>query len=94
MKSRKSKVFAYMLVLTLIFSLAVPGFAANDDSPGGKNNKKPKKIEADIIYFNGDIVTVDENMSYAEAVAVVGDEIVAVGKMGDVMPLSARILKR
>ncbi|SMB88843.1 hypothetical protein SAMN00017405_0541 [Desulfonispora thiosulfatigenes DSM 11270] len=93
MKSTKSRVFTYMLILTLIFSLSIPGLAAGAEPSKGEK-KKSQKIEADIIYYNGDIVTVDKNMSSAEAVAVVGNEIVAVGKMGDIMPLSGKNTKK
>ena len=46
------------------------------------------------IYFNGDIVTVDEDMSYADAVAVRGDRIIAVGTTGEVKRLSRRGTKK
>ena len=39
------------------------------------------------IYFNGTVITVDKEMSYAEAVAVNGNKIVAVGSMGEVLRL-------
>ena len=39
----------------------------------------PKKEPADLVLMNGKIVTVDEAMPRAEALAVGGDQIVAVG---------------
>ena len=65
MKSRKSKVFSYFLVLTLIFSLSIPGVAANAQP---NSDDTSQKLQATAIYYNGDIVTVDENMSYAEEI--------------------------
>lgn len=46
---------------------------------------------AAAIYYNGIIVTVDENMSYTEAVAVdANGKIIAVGDRGEVMKLSGK----
>lgn len=41
-------------------------------------------VEVDAIYLNGEIVTMDETAPSAEAVAVRGDEIVAVGSNAEV----------
>ena len=46
------------------------------------------------IYFNGDIVTVDKNMSYVDAVAVKDDQIIAVGSMGEIQRLSGADTKK
>ena len=74
---KKLSVIATRLFLTapLIFGLICIAFAVN---------AAPKP--AATIYYNGTVVTVDENMTYADAVAVDEDGIiVAVGKMGDVL---------
>src|SRR5262249_48931622 len=42
---------------------------------------------ADVIYHGGDIVTIDDRNPTAEAVAVTGGKIVAVGKKDDVFKL-------
>src|SRR6185295_17234145 len=43
---------------------------------------------ADLVLFNGKIITVDERFSIAQAVAVSGDRIVAVGNDADVTRLA------
>jgi predicted amidohydrolase YtcJ len=43
---------------------------------------------ADVILFNGDILTMDENLSMAEAIAVRDESILAVGAQGEVMALA------
>ncbi|MEN6484192.1 MAG: amidohydrolase, partial [Syntrophobacteraceae bacterium] len=48
------------------------------------------KIVPTAIYYNGTVVTVDEGMNYAEAVAVAGDKILAVGGTGEILRLSGR----
>jgi len=45
---------------------------------------------ADTILVNGRIVTVDDGFTIAEAVAVRGQRIVAVGKNADVLELQSR----
>ena len=42
----------------------------------------------DLILHNGKVLTVDSNFSIAEAVAVRGNQIAAVGRNGDVLPLA------
>ena len=46
----------------------------------------PKYIPADLVLRGGKIATVDSTFSMAEAVAVRGDSIVAVGKNSDIAP--------
>ena len=41
-------------------------------------------IEATIIFYGGDIITMDENNPKAEAVALAGDTILAVGSIESV----------
>ena len=45
-------------------------------------------LEVDTVYLNGEIVTMDEAAPSAEAVAVRGDEIVAVGSSAEVEALA------
>lgn len=58
--------------LTLLLIALVPSLAIGDD-------------KADAIYFGGSIVTVDEKLPMAEALAVRAGKIVAVGKKEDVL---------
>ncbi|MBI4447304.1 MAG: amidohydrolase family protein [Acidobacteria bacterium] len=44
--------------------------------------------KADMILYNGKVVTVDANFSLAEAIAIRGEKIIAVGKTDDVLRLS------
>jgi hypothetical protein len=76
---KKPSVFAIRLILiiALLLGTSLYSSAASD---------KPNPPTA--IYFNGTIVTVDENMSYAEAVAVDGNKIIAVGSIGEILRLS------
>ena len=52
------------------------GFASASDKP-----------YADIIFWNGKIITVDQNFSLAEAIAIRNGEILAVGKNKDIFYL-------
>ena len=44
--------------------------------------------EADLFFFGGNIITMDENNPSAEALAVKGDIIQAVGKFDEVLALT------
>lgn len=46
---------------------------------------------ADAIYFGGNIITIEESMPTAEAVAVKDGKILAVGKKSDIMKLQTRL---
>ncbi|MBI1306271.1 MAG: amidohydrolase family protein [Bacteroidetes bacterium] len=46
--------------------------------------KEEKKTEADIILFNGQIFTVDSNFTIAEAIAIRGDSILAIGSNAEI----------
>jgi predicted amidohydrolase YtcJ len=50
--------------------------------------------QADIVLVNGKIVTVDERFTIAQAVAVRGDHIVAVGSNADIGKLAAAGTRR
>jgi len=45
---------------------------------------EPPDVKADLVLINGNIVTIDENNPRAEALAVKGDTIVAVGSYKDI----------
>jgi predicted amidohydrolase YtcJ len=50
--------------------------------------------EADVVLHNGKIVTVDEDFSLAEAIAVAGEQILAVGTNDDVLKLAGPETKK
>ncbi|MEW6030628.1 MAG: amidohydrolase family protein [Chloroflexota bacterium] len=53
---------------------------------GGETPTPETVIEAaDVIYYNGTILTMEEDRPTAEAIAIKGDKILAVGKEADVM---------
>jgi predicted amidohydrolase YtcJ len=70
-------VFSVMTVLVLFLAWIGFTYAAAD----------PDSLKADKILFNGKIATVDSNFSIAQAVAIKGDKIVAVGKNADLEQL-------
>ena len=51
-------------------------------------NSKQMTSEADFFFFGGNIITMDENNPSAEALAVKGDKIQAVGKFDEVLALT------
>ena len=48
----------------------------------------------DIVLYNGKIITVDENFSIAEAVAIQGDRFIAVGTNGEIEKLAGSNTKK
>jgi len=49
---------------------------------------------ADLIFTNGKIITVDDRFTIAQAVAVKGERIIAVGKNQDIAKLSGAATRR
>ena len=78
MKKRSFSVFSLILSLAMAMTLGLIPVSTQ----AGKKLNAPT-----AIYFNGDIVTVDKEMSYVDAVAVQGDKIIAVGSMGEIQRL-------
>jgi len=70
----KSKIISLLLIVTFV-NLFV------------SCQKKEKKISADLVLTNGKIVTIEDNYPQAEAVAIKGDTIMAVGKKADINQL-------
>ncbi len=71
------RAFACGLVV-LVVSIGVPLLAGSDPAP--------EQAPADLVLRNGRVVTVDLAQPEAQAVAIVGDRIVAVGSDADVAP--------
>ena len=53
----------------------------------GSDQSMPAAVlVADLVLLNGNVVTVDENAPFAEAVAITGDRITAVGRWAEIFP--------
>jgi hypothetical protein len=68
---------------------ALAGRSADADRPGAAS-----PASADLILTNGKIITVDERFTIAQAVAISGDTIVAVGTNQDVARLAGPATRR
>lgn len=55
---------------------------------------KKEKTQADIILFNGNVITVDSTDRLAEALAIKGNKIIAVGKNGEIEALASSSTQR
>ncbi len=71
-----------LLALTLSFLFTPPLFSAHS------------YLEADMVLYNGKIVTVDKNFSMANAVAIKDGKFIAVGKKGEVFKFVGKETKR
>jgi len=76
------RVIKIMLILMLLISVFILFSCAGEVEKGGP------QLGADTILYNGKIVTVDENFSIAQAVAILGDKIIKVGENDDVRALA------
>ncbi|MEM3703960.1 MAG: amidohydrolase, partial [Candidatus Bathyarchaeia archaeon] len=83
---------AMLLIGLIIFSFAVAKPPVSDDAEG-KMIFIEKYCLPDLVLLNGKVVTVDEDFTIAEAVAVKNDKIVAVGKNKDIRKLIGRNTK-
>lgn len=54
-------------------------FCTRVDAAGGKSGEDPPQTAQVLVFVNGKIVTVNKDFSIAEAMAVCGDRIIAVG---------------
>jgi predicted amidohydrolase YtcJ len=82
MKLTRAKGFAGVLVI-LLTALALAGVAAGRQA-GGRAGAAAAPAPADLVLHGGKIVTVDDGNTEAQAIAVRGDTIVAVGSDADV----------
>ena len=82
MKRERIRNLWLLCVLSLLFVLFV-GRAARPEAT-------PPVGEADVLLIHGKILTVDANDSIAEAVAIRGEKIVAVGSEGEVRKHAAK----
>jgi len=73
----------HLTLFTLVLSIISPFTLAKSTLP----------TSADLILFNGKIYTVNEQQPWAEAVAVKGGEIIAVGDLNEVKLLSGKATK-
>lgn len=64
------------------FALAASCLAAC----GSDQSMPAAVLVADMVLTNGNVVTVDENRPFAEAVAITGDRITAVGRWAEILP--------
>lgn len=78
----KFRSFGLYIVLFLLVSCGVEAVKETDQSDSLDT--------ADIIFFNGEVYTVDINRSWAQAVAVRGSKIIYVGNDSDVMKFKGK----
>ncbi|MCE5243130.1 MAG: hypothetical protein LLF99_08025, partial [Desulfobacteraceae bacterium] len=81
---RKTHPIAVLLILAV--ALAIGAAAPAHAQVKGR-------IVPTAIYHNGTVVTVDKDMNFAEAVAVAGDKILAVGKNREILQMRVRSTK-
>ena len=78
----KLRSFGLYIVLFLLLGCGVEAVKEGDQSDSSDT--------ADIIFFNGEVYTVDINRSWAQAVAVRGSKIIYVGNDSDVMKFKGK----
>ncbi|WP_286229895.1 amidohydrolase [Neobacillus mesonae] len=76
-----------MFILSIVFMLALVGFSS------GTLPKHLDPLAPDTIYFNGKVITMDEDAANAEAVAVKDGKIIAVGSNNEISKLKGSSTK-
>lgn len=81
----------YSLLITGMVALVVGCSSGEAPTPSESVSELPAEISAgpDYVFINGKVLTVDENFSIAEAVAVAGNKIQAVGSSQEMQALAA-----
>jgi predicted amidohydrolase YtcJ len=69
------------VLFTLLFITVVAGLASVPTLAG---RQQPASVPADMVLINGKVVTVETAQPEAQAVAIAGDKIAAVGSTGDI----------
>jgi len=87
MKTRNSWV-PLGLILFLLSAFAVPSSSQGRSANDPEDSSRP--LAADLVLINGKIITVDPNDSVAEAVAIKGDRIAAVGTTAAIRRLAGK----
>lgn len=59
-------------------------------TPGAEPTNGAPENPADLIFHNGTVLTMDEDLSLADALAIRGQEIIRVGNAGDVLGLRGK----
>ena len=81
-KKNQNKIFTFMmLVALLVIGFFSEAFCADNGFPG---NRSRNDFGPDLVIINGNIITVDPFHPRAEALAVYGDKIAAVGLNSDI----------
>ena len=73
--------FKRSVLFTLLFTLVVAGLASVPTLAG---RQQPASVPADIVLLNGKVVTVETAQPEAQAIAIAGDKIAAVGSTADI----------
>jgi predicted amidohydrolase YtcJ len=69
------------VLFTLVFTLSVAGLAS---VPTRAGRQQPASAPASMVLLNGKIVTVETAQPEAEAIAIAGDKIAAIGSTADI----------
>lgn len=75
------------VLLTIVAWLPLAG-CSNDIAPSTEPSQRPSQDTADTILINGHIITVDSDARIAEAVAIIGNRIAAVGTTESIAALA------
>jgi predicted amidohydrolase YtcJ len=84
----KMKFLPYLTSLLLV--LLTAACTDNEAAP----RPETSAVSADVVLFNGNIVTVDAESPKAQAIAIIGDEILAVGDDEDILSLAGSGTRR
>ena len=69
------------LLFTLAIALVVTGLAS---IPARAGRQQPASVPADMVLINGKVVTVETAQPEAQAIAIAGDKIAAIGSTADI----------
>jgi len=76
----------WLVTLGLLLNLTACNLTT--DSINTDNDTDNGKLQADAIYYNAKVYTVNESLPWAEAVAIKGDEIIYVGSDNEALQLA------
>lgn len=88
--NKKFKIITIILAISLVSNLC---FYSNVKAAGKKPSSNVSKYNETTIYYNGNIITVDDKNPKVEAILVGDGKILRVGKLGNILKLKGENTK-
>src|SRR3989304_1180924 len=77
--------FIIIVLVVTVIRIGIPGFGRSTREVCEASSQQTSPSSSRVILYNGIIVTLDDAQPQAQAIAIKGDRIVAVGRNEDIL---------